>query len=129
MFASVRSTLSSGRRTPPALHHHVVRTPRPAGRHRKARRGGGFAAGRRVPAGLADTSFKRIATGFLTAAELERAVRDQAVTTVLSASGRFARMPGFEAYAARAMTVTWREGDATLYRVTDAGSGTPSRGR
>jgi hypothetical protein len=52
-------------------------------------------AGRDVPPELIDTSFVRIATGDLTAKQLEEVIARDKVSTILFASGRFARVPGF----------------------------------
>lgn len=52
-------------------------------------------AGRDVPPSLVDTSDVRIASGYLTAAELETTIQSANVRAVLFVSGRFDRIPGF----------------------------------
>jgi Dolichyl-phosphate-mannose-protein mannosyltransferase len=57
-------------------------------------------AGRDVPPQLVDTSLVRIGSGYLTAAQLEAAVRQPNVRAILFCSGRFDLVPGFRAWVA-----------------------------
>jgi hypothetical protein len=57
-------------------------------------------AGRDVPPQLVDTSLVRVQSGYLTAAQLERAVQDPNVRAILFCSGRFDLVPGFRAWVA-----------------------------
>lgn len=57
-------------------------------------------ADRAVPPQLVDTSSVRIASGYLTAAQLERLITDEDARTILFGSGRFAQIPGFRAWVA-----------------------------
>jgi 4-amino-4-deoxy-L-arabinose transferase-like glycosyltransferase len=60
-----------------------------------------FAAGRDVPPQLTDTSFVRIASGYLTTAEVIRAAEQSDVQLFLSWSGRLALLPGVIGWAER----------------------------
>lgn len=73
-----------------------------------------YAAGRRVPAALADTSFKRIATGYLRLDEV-RAAAGQGRAVAVFASGRFDRLPGMRAWCASRATGVFRWGAVTGY--------------
>lgn len=55
-------------------------------------------AGRDVPPELVDTSQVRIASGYLTAAQLEAILTRDDVRAILFSSGRFALIPGFSAW-------------------------------
>ncbi|HEX6800032.1 MAG TPA: glycosyltransferase family 39 protein [Ktedonobacterales bacterium] len=55
-------------------------------------------AGRDVPPELVDTSQVRIASGYLTAAQLEAILTRDDVRAILFSSGRFALIPGFTAW-------------------------------
>lgn len=72
------------------------------------------AAGRRVPAALADTSFKRIATGYLRLDEV-RAAAGHGTAVAVFASGRFDRLPGMRAWCASRATAVFRAGAVTGY--------------
>jgi hypothetical protein len=58
-------------------------------------------ADRDVAPQFVDTSAKRIASGYLTAAELEGFVNSNNVRLILFASGRFDLIPGFRAWVAQ----------------------------
>ncbi|MBI5513315.1 MAG: glycosyltransferase family 39 protein [Deltaproteobacteria bacterium] len=74
-----------------------------------------FAAGRRVPARLADTSFKRVRTGLLTMRDLERELRRPEVRWALLATGRLEELPGLVPWLEARSVGRWRYGGATLY--------------
>lgn len=57
-------------------------------------------ADRAVPPQLVDASSVRIASGYLTAAQLEHIITQDDARTVLFGSGRFAQIPGFQAWVA-----------------------------
>lgn len=75
-----------------------------------------MAAGRLAPPSLADTSFKRIATGYLTLDEA-RAAAGRGPAVVVFATGRFDRLPGMRAWASARATETFRAGEVTGYVV------------
>lgn len=73
-----------------------------------------YAAGRRVPAALADTSFKRVATGYLRLDEV-RAATGPGRAVAVFASGRFDRLPGMRAWCASRATSVFHAGAVTGY--------------
>jgi hypothetical protein len=75
-------------------------------------------AGRDVPPGLVDTSTVRIASGYLTLDQLERAVSQPGVKAVLFVSGRFDEVPGFRAWVADHYTPVGAFGSGMALYVT-----------
>lgn len=73
-----------------------------------------LAAGRLVPPSLADTSFKRIATGYLRLDDV-RAAAGGGPAVVVFASGRFDRLFGLRAWASSRASETFRAGAVTVY--------------
>ncbi|MFO0626285.1 MAG: hypothetical protein U0325_11780 [Polyangiales bacterium] len=73
-----------------------------------------FAAGRRVPAALADTSWKRVATGYLRLDEV-RAAAGRGRAVAVFATGRFDRLAGMRAWCASRATAVFRAGAVTGY--------------
>ncbi len=74
-------------------------------------------ANRDVPPSLVDTSQVRIASGYLTAAQLEQAVQQTDVRAVLFYSGRFNLVPGFRAWVAQHYTLVGSFGNGTALYV------------
>ncbi|MGH6680840.1 MAG: hypothetical protein ACREDL_18365, partial [Bradyrhizobium sp.] len=61
-------------------------------------------ANRDLPPQLVDTSFVRIASGYLSAAQLEGFIARDRIRVVLFATGRFGRVPGFHAWVSQNFT-------------------------
>jgi 4-amino-4-deoxy-L-arabinose transferase-like glycosyltransferase len=79
-------------------------------------------SGRGTPPELVDTSFVRVASGDLTAADVEAAARRWHVRAVLLSTGRLEALPGLRAWLAqRFPEVTDLGAGRTLYARTDAG--------
>jgi 4-amino-4-deoxy-L-arabinose transferase-like glycosyltransferase len=74
-------------------------------------------ANRDVPPQLVDTSFVRIQSGYLTAAQLEAAVQATNVRAVLFYSGRFNLVPGFRQWMSDHYVVAATFGDGTTLYV------------